>query len=149
LGIISTSKYSLNNSYVLAHNLQKNSLSNSFDNTRLELYYSEACASGCQSDISRAYNEIRTAISESGTCGLGMIDVATQRFPDTSENMNSRNEAVVHAELERYILKARDILLKNREFLEKATDMLLAKETLLYSDVKAMRESVSIVEVAV
>jgi len=78
-----------------------------------------------------------------------MIDVATQRFPDTSENMNSRNEAVVHAELERYILKARDILLKNREFLEKATDMLLAKETLLYSDVKAMRESVSIVEVAV
>jgi len=78
-----------------------------------------------------------------------MIDVATQRFPDTSENMNSRNEAVVHAELERYILKARDILLKNREFLEKATDMLLAKETLLYSDVKALRESVSIVEVAV
>lgn len=115
----------------------------------VELYYSEACASGCQSDISRAYKEIRTAISESGTCGLGMIDVATQRFPDTSENMNSRNEAVVHAELERYILKARDILLKNREFLEKATDMLLAKETLLYSDVKALRESVSIVEVAV
>jgi len=115
----------------------------------VELYYSEACASGCQSDISRAFKEIRTAISESGTCGLGMIDVATQRFPDTSENMNSRNEAVVHAELERYTLKARDILLKNRTFLEKATELLLKKETLLYSDVKALRESVSIVEVAV
>ena len=63
--------------------------------------------------------------------------------------MNSRNEAVVHAELERYMLKARDILLKNRTFLEKATELLLKKETLLYSDIKALRESVTIVEVAV
>ncbi len=115
----------------------------------VELYYSDTCASGCQSDINRAFKEIRTAISESGTCGFGMIDVATHRFPDTSENMNSRNEAVVHAELERYMLKARDILLTNRMFLEKTTELLLKKETLLYSDIKELRESVSIVEVAV
>ena len=115
----------------------------------VELYYSDTCASGCQSDINRAFKEIRTAISESGTCGFGMIDVATHRFPDTSENMNSRNEAVVHAELERYMLKARDILLKNRMFLEKTTELLLKKETLLYSDIKELRESVSVVEVAV
>ena len=31
------------------------------------LYYSETCASGCQSDIRTAYKEIRNAISESGT----------------------------------------------------------------------------------
>ena len=115
----------------------------------VELYYSDTCASGCQSDINRAFKEIRTAISESGTCGFGMIDVATHRFPDTSENMNSRNEAVVHAELERYMLKVRDILLKNRMFLEKTTELLLKKETLLYSDIKELRESVSVVEVAV
>ena len=115
----------------------------------VELYYSDACASGCQFDISRASREIRTAISESGTCGFGMIDITTPRFTEFSENMNSRNEAVVHAELERYMLKTRDILLKNREFLEKATELLLEKETLLYSDIKALRESVSIVEVAV
>lgn len=115
----------------------------------VELYYSDACASGCQSDINRAFKEIRTAISESGACGFGMIDVATHRFPETSENMNSRNEAVVHAELERYMLKARDILLKNRAFLEKAAEQLLQKETLLYSDIQAIRESVDVVEVAV
>ena len=115
----------------------------------VELYYSETCASGCNFDINCAFQEIRAAISESGTCGFGMIDVSTNRFPRTSENMNSRNEAVVHAELERYMLKARDILLKNRTFLEKATELLLKKETLLYSDIKALRESVTIVEVAV
>lgn len=114
-----------------------------------ELYYSGKCADGCRLDINWAFSEIRTAISESGTCGLGMIDVATARFPDISENLNSRNEAVVHAELERYMFKTRDILLKNREFLEKATELLLEKETLLYSDIKALRESVDIVEVEV
>jgi len=115
----------------------------------VELYYSETCASGCHSDIYQAIKDIRTAVSESGTCGLGMIDVATVRFPDISENMNSRTEAVVHAELERYMFKVRDILLKNRTFLEKAAELLLEKKILLYSDIKTLRESVDIVGVEV
>ncbi len=78
-----------------------------------------------------------------------MIDVATARFERTSENMNSRSEAVTHAELERYMLKARDILLKNREFLEKTAEELMKKETLLYSDIRAIRESATIAEVPV
>ena len=78
-----------------------------------------------------------------------MIDVATNRFPNTSENMNSRNEAVTQAELERYMLITKDILLKNREFLEKATAALIEKETLLHSDVKKIRESSVITDVAV
>lgn len=112
----------------------------------VELYYSETCASGCTSDIQRAVGEIRTAISQSGTRGLGMIDVTTRYVPDLSQDMLSRSEAVVHAELERYLFQARDILLKNREFLEKAAALLLEKETLLYSDIKALRESVAFVE---
>lgn len=55
--------------------------------------------------------------------------------------MNAKNEAVTHAELERYMLKARDILLKNKDFLEKAADALMEKETLLYSDIRHIRES--------
>ena len=66
---------------------------------------------------------------------------------DASENMNSRNEAVTHAMLEDYIRKARDILLKNRDFLEKAVDALISKETLLYSDIKVLRESTNITKV--
>jgi cell division protease FtsH len=115
----------------------------------VELYYSETCASGCQKDIQKAYNEIRMAISQFGTCGFGMIDVSTRYCPDPSQDMIARSEAVVHAELERYMLKARDILLKNRDFLDKATALLLKKETLLFSDIKALRESSNLVSVAV
>lgn len=113
------------------------------------LYYSEAVASGCQSDINRAFNEIREAISESGTSGFGMIDVATERFSRTSESLNSRNEAVTQAELERYMIKTKDILLKNRDFLEKTAKALAEKETLLYSDIRNIRESTTVTAVAV
>ena len=78
-----------------------------------------------------------------------MIDVSTRSFPETSENMNSRSEAVTHAELERYMRIAKDILLKNREFLERVAAALIEKETLLYSDIRALTESTTITEVAV
>lgn len=113
----------------------------------VELYYSGVCASGCQSDIRKAADNIRDAISESGTGGFGMIDVANHRFPESSESFNSRNESVVQAELERYMFKAREILIKNRDFLEKAAQMLSEKETLLYSDIRKLRESIKITEV--
>lgn len=113
----------------------------------VELYYSESSAIGCHEDIRRASSYIREAISEDGIRGFGMIDVTEDRFPGTSESMTSRNEAVVQAELERYFFKARDILLKNKAFLEKATAALIEKETLMHSDVRALRESVTVTEV--
>ena len=115
----------------------------------VELYYCDTVASGCRSDINRACNYIRDGISENATLGFGMIDVSTQSFPETSENMNSRSEAVTHAELERYMRIAKDILLKNREFLERVTAALIEKETLLYSDIRALTESTTITEVTV
>lgn len=115
----------------------------------VELYYCDTVASGCRSDINRACNYIRDGISENATLGFGMIDVSTRSFPETSENMNSRSEAVTHAELERYMRIAKDILLKNREFLERVTAALIEKETLLYSDIRALTEGTTITEVAV
>ena len=110
----------------------------------VELYYSDTCASGCRLDIERAFNAIRDGLSEQGTHGLGMLDVANHRFPETSESMNARSEAVTQAELERSMFKAKDILLKNRAFLEAVTDKLVEKGTLLYSDIRALRESVQV-----
>lgn len=115
----------------------------------VELYYSESCADGCQRDIHQAYNVIRDGLSEIGTHGFGMIDVANHRFPDTSESLNARNEAVTQAELERYMIKTKDILLKNRPFLESVTAALVEKETLLYSDIRELKRNATIVEVAV
>ena len=115
----------------------------------VELYYSDTCASGCQNDINRAVNIIRKDLSENATLGFGMIDVTTNIFPDTSESMNSRTEAVTQAELERHMLITKDILLKNREFLEKVTAALIEKETLVHSDISLLRDNTTITEVAV
>ena len=115
----------------------------------VELYYADARASGCQSDVKRAADQIRDAISENCVSGFEFMDVESRYSTSMSESLNSRSESVVHAELERYFFKAKDILLKNRDFLEKTVEALLEKETLLYSDVKALRESVTITEVEV
>lgn len=115
----------------------------------VELYHSEKCASGCLADIESAYINIRSAISESGSRGLGLIDIDNPHTPNTSESLLSRTEAVIQAELEHYMFQARNILLKNREFLEKTTKLLFEKKVLLFSDVQAIRNSVSIIEVAV
>ena len=42
------------------------------------------------------------------------------------------------------MFKTKDILLKNREFLEKAAKELVKKETLLFSDIQRIRNSVKI-----
>lgn len=87
---------------------------------------------------------IRDGISVRGKHGIGMIDTVNYNSPESSESFNSRNEVVVQAEIERYIFQTRNILLQNKEFLEKVADALAEKETLLSSDIKAIRESVTI-----
>lgn len=61
-------------------------------------------------------------------------------FPETSESLNSRNESIVQTELERYFYKAKEIILKNKEFLDTVVCALIEKETLLSSDIKKIRE---------
>lgn len=105
-------------------------------------YYSEACASGCYSDLQKAIRLLRDGLTESGTNGISFLEFGD--FYNLSDRTFDNREAVVHAELERYIFQTRNILLKNKEFLEKVADALVEKETLLSSDIKAIRESVTI-----
>ena len=107
-----------------------------------ELYYSEACASGCYSDLQKAIRLLRDGLTESGTNGISFLEFGD--FYNLSDRTFDNREAVVHAELERYIFQTRNILLQNKEFLEKIADALAEKETLLSSDIKAIRESVTI-----
>lgn len=107
-----------------------------------ELYDSETCASGCQSDLERATRILTDGIKYSGTNGLGFI--RTDYI--TSDVFQARVELVAHAELEQYMFKVRDLLIKNRDFLEKAANRLFEKETLLFSDIREIRESVEIVK---
>lgn len=111
----------------------------------VELYFSESCASGCASDISRATKLLERGITENATHGFGLVDC----YGYVPEEFQDKVQTVVRAELEKCIFKAKDILIKNKAFLEKAAEALVEKETLLYSDIKAIKESVEIVDVAV
>lgn len=115
----------------------------------VDLYYSDSFPDGCQSDIEHAFSIIRDGVSKSATHGLGMIDVSIARFNEISESMNSRNETVTQAELERYMIQVKNIILKNKNFLEKTAQLLVEKETLLYSDIRKLRNSVIITKTTV
>ena len=113
-----------------------------------ELNYGR-CASGCYSDLKKAGEQVRDGISNSGTMGMGLVDVSTRQFPNNPESFTARNEAVTIAELERLMFIARDIILKNKDFFEKVWKALLEKETLLYSDIQKIKKTCTIVPVEI
>lgn len=114
----------------------------------VEMYYPDPVAAGCMEDIDTAAQLIREGISSTASSGFAMLDVTTRRFPESSESFLERNETVVQAELERYYRMARDIVYRNRAFLEKTVDALMEKNALLASEIRAIRESVTIVPAA-
>ena len=66
-----------------------------------------------------------------------------------SEFLTSAREQVIISELERYLFKAKEIIAANREFLDRVAGELLERETLLYSDMKRIRQSCKITSVEV
>lgn len=74
-----------------------------------------------------------------------MIEVQSK---DSSERYISALEALTSAELEKNMFAVRDMLLKNKTFLEKTAEALLEKEVLLASDIAKIREAVNETEAA-
>ncbi len=108
-----------------------------------ELFGNGRCASGCQIDLRAASGLIDCGIQESGTLGMGSLTAFDQSL---SEGLHERIESIVQAETERYLIKTRIILLKNKDFLFKLTAALEKKGVLLYSDIQKIRESVQVSE---
>lgn len=107
----------------------------------VEMYYAEASAVGCQGDLNKAAEMIKKEMTKNASLGIEMLDISDNEYDDPSESFNSRAESVIHVELERMMLRTKDILIKNRGFLEKVRDELVEKETLLYSDIQRIRNS--------
>ena len=106
-----------------------------------ELHYADGAADGCYADLEEAAEEIRRDVSYGAKYGLSLLNMKNRFSSEISDELNAKTEAVVHAELERLFYQARSILLKNWNFLQKTVDALMEKETLLYSDIRALREA--------
>ena len=96
-------------------------------------------ASGTASDIQKAVSHLYRSTTAIGTCGLSAIGGGNE-----SEALDSRQEIIVEAELERNLFKAREIICENREFLDALARELYEKKTLLYSDIKRIRDACTI-----
>ena len=96
-------------------------------------------ASGTVSDLQKAISHIYRS-----TTGVGAYGLSTIGGGDESEALDSRQEIVVEAELERHLYKAREIVADNREFLDALAKELYDKRTLLFSDIRRIREACSI-----
>ena len=106
-----------------------------------EICYSAKAAEGCSADITKAKRIICDRLEENAAMGFALLEYNTDGYNSMSEAQRSRIETAIHAELEHYMMQAREILLQHRPFLEKLTDELVQKETLLYSDVQRIKAS--------
>lgn len=104
----------------------------------VELYFCDGFAKGVRSDLKTAIERIRNSMEDEAAYGISFLDVEGDNC-SMSDGANSKNEAVVYYELERYLLMVKDILLKNRRFLENTAKKLIEKETLMYSDIQRIK----------
>ena len=107
-----------------------------------EMYYPDRAAKGCADDIMKASTALETRITNEVSLGFGLTDIKAAHYDDASPYMIYKEEVAVQAELERRMFQVRGILMKNRLFLERMTDELIQKGTLLYSDVQRIKASV-------
>lgn len=99
---------------------------------------------GSTTDIQSAIHKIRWLY---GNLCYGGFSLYVDHY--TSESQDERSEIAVIATVEEFYRKAKEILCKNRGFLEKMARALATKDVLLASDIAVIRDSCKIVEVSV
>lgn len=96
------------------------------------------CASGCNSDLNKAHSMIASSIMMEGQAGINLL--SGNSF-ENSDGYKREIENAIGAEMSRLLRSAREIILDNEEFFEKAATELLEKHALLYSDIQRIKES--------
>lgn len=98
---------------------------------------------GSNTDIEDAKSEIKMNI-DGAQYGFGMIE-CYERL--ASENIKSAWDNLVNIELERYYRETKQILAKNREFLDKLANELAEKKLLTMHDIQRIKSQCNIKEV--
>lgn len=93
-------------------------------------------ASGCQDDLQKAASAIKEGLLSNATGGYGLLAPGPW---STSDTRDSFVEVAIAAELERYSMLVRDILIRNGQLLDKVAAELIEKKALLYSDIHRLK----------
>ncbi len=94
---------------------------------------------GASNDISRAFNIVERFINDYCTYGFNYYEVCT-RSRDESDALLERKVTLIQSEIERYYQQAKKIIIDNREYLDKLTDSLVEKKTLLFGDIQNIKK---------
>lgn len=103
------------------------------------------CDMGCGRDLEAAFRTTRHLVGDVCANGLGFFSFGY----DDSETRKARIEEATTAQVEQYYRTVKELLAQNREFLDKIAAALLAKKLITCADIKDIRESCTVVAVAV
>lgn len=98
---------------------------------------------GSSRDLQDAFDNMHDLVVKNALCGFGVCDC----FYETSDDLHSRQEQAVSAEIEKYYRKAKEIIALNREFTENLAAAIMEKKFLSAVDVQAIKARHTIVNV--
>ncbi len=96
---------------------------------------------GATNDLNRAF-KIASRFDDD-YCGIG-FDSNIRYNHDTSDMQRERHNQKLAVELEKSYLEVKEIIVKNREFLEKLANKLLEKTTIMMSDIQEIKKTCNI-----
>ncbi|MBR3621103.1 MAG: hypothetical protein IKN56_06305, partial [Clostridia bacterium] len=100
---------------------------------------------GASRDYYQAFRTVRQMIEDDCVCGFGLREAPF----GNSEKLNSRIEQATAVKIEEFYRKAKEILAKNREFLEKIVAALAEKKLLTAPEIQSIRNGCNIVRVGI
>ena len=95
---------------------------------------------GANSDLHRVYNIVTRFVDD--YCGYGFDSFLTDMRCEETKNKISQKVAL---EIEKYYQEAKNILCKNKNFLEKIVDAFMEKTTLMMADIKEIKKQCNII----
>ena len=100
--------------------------------------------SGNSEDLDQAFNMANGLITENCICGFHLH----RNSFDDSQHLLSEQEQATSAEVEKYYKKAKEIIIRNKEFFHKLSVALSENGVLAANEIKAIRDTCEIVPVA-
>ena len=99
-----------------------------------EIVYGEADV-GCNKDLHRAFDIVERFVDNYCEFGFDKFERNS-----SSDVLCEKKETFVHAELDRYYSKAKQILIENRAFFDRLVDALVEKKTLTAKDIAELKK---------
>lgn len=95
---------------------------------------------GCGNDIIRAKSVVRRMIAEYGIVGFNKCNAGRSDYYN-SEVLKTRIEDAMFDELEKCYAEAKEILCKNKEFVENIVKAVMEKKILTFNEIQKIKES--------